>query len=115
MMISIAEQCSTVCATIARIQSLNRQSSAVLGAQHHQIINAFKSIMVGCKGTLSLIEEYTIDPWPLEKESLNAKPEQSEPTVTAGSVWEGEEMRELLSQLSGYHSSLSKLLDAFER
>ena len=115
MMISIAEQCSTVCSTIARIQSLNRQSTAVVGAQHHQTINALESIMIGCKGTLSLIEAYTIDPWPLEEESLNTKPEQSKPTATTGSVWEGEEMRELLSQLHGYHTSLSKLLDAFER
>ncbi len=71
--------------------------------------------MIGCKGTLSLIDEYMTDPWASKEESLDGDSERSKLTSTVDPIWEGEEMRELLSQLKGYQNSLSKLLDASER
>ena len=115
MMVSIAEQCSTICAAIARLQTLNLQDAAAFKAQHRRLIHILESIMIGCKGTLSLIEEYIMDPWASEEESLNEHSEHSKLTATTVSIWEAEEMRELLSQLNGYQNSLSKLLDVPER
>ena len=115
MMVSIAEQCNTICSAIARLQSLNLQDAAAFKTQHRQLIHILESIMIGCNGTLSLIEEYIMDPWASEEESLNGDSEQSKLTATTVSVWEAEEMKELLSQLNGYQNSLSKLLDASER
>ncbi len=71
--------------------------------------------MIGCKGTLSLVEEYVMDPWASEEGSLNGYTEHSKLTATTEDVWGGEEMRELLSQLKGYQKNLSKLLDISER
>lgn len=115
MMVFTAEQCSTICSAIARLQSLELQDAAAFEAQHHQIIHILESIMIGCKGTLSLIEEYLMDPWASKEESLNGNSEKSKLTATTESVWKGEEMRELFSQLKGYQNSLSKLLDVSER
>ena len=56
-----------------------------------------------------------MDPWASEEESLTGDSEQSKLTATTVSIWEAEEMRELLSQLNGYQNSLSKLLDVSER
>lgn len=114
-MVSIAEQCSTICSAIARFQSLDLQDAAAFEAQNHRLIHTLESIMIGCKGTLSLIDEYITDVWALEEESLNGNSGQSELTATTESVWEREEMRELLSQLKGYQHSLSKLLNVSER
>ena len=115
IMDSIAEQCSSICSAIARLQSLDPQNATAFEAQHHRIIYCLESIMIGCKGTLSLVEEYVMDPWASEEESLNGYTEHSKLTATTEDVWEGEEMRELLSQLNGYQKSLSKLLDISER
>ena len=52
MMVSIAEQCSTICSAIARLQSLNLQDAAAFKAQHRRLIHILESIMIGCKGTL---------------------------------------------------------------
>ena len=101
MMVSIAEQCNTICSAIARLQSLNLQDAAAFKTQHRQLIHILESIMIGCNGTLSLIEEYIMDPWASEEESLNGDSEQSKLTATTVSVWEAEEMKELLSLLYG--------------
>ncbi len=115
MMVSIAEQCSTICSAIARLQSLHLRDATVFEAQRHRLIHILESIMIGCKGTLSLIEEYMTDPWASKEVSLDGSSELSKPTATAVPIWEGEEIRELLSQLRGYQNSLSKLLDVSER
>lgn len=115
VIVSIAEQCSTICSAIARLQSLNLQDATAFKAQHRRLIHILESIMIGCKGTLSLIEEYIRDPWASEEESLNRYSKQSKLTATTVSIGEAEEMKELLSQLNGYQNSLSQLLDASER
>lgn len=115
MMVSVAKQCSTISSAIARLQSLNLQDAAAFEAQHHRIVHILETIMIGCKGTLSLIEEYTMHPWASEEESPNGNAKQSKLTATTESVWEGEEMSELLSQLKGYKKSLSMLLVVSER
>ena len=112
VMVSIAEQCSTICSAIARLQSINLQDAAAFKAQHRRLIHILESIMSGCKGTLSLIEEYITDPCASEGKSLSGDSEQSTLTATFS---EAEETRELLSQLSGYQNSLSELLDASKR
>ena len=115
VMVSIAEQCSTIRSAIARLQSLNLQDAAAFRAQHRRLIHLLGSIMIGSKGTLSLIEEYIMDPCVSEEQSRNGDSEQSQVTATRVSFSEAEEMRELLSQLNGYQNSLSELLDASKR
>ena len=115
VMVSIAEQCSTICSAIARLQSLNLQDAAAFKAQRRRLIHILESIMIGSKGTLSLIEECMMDPCASEEQSLDGDSEQSQLTATRVSFSEAEEMRELLSQLNGYQNSLSELLDASKR
>jgi len=75
-------------------------------------MHVMEGIIVGCKGTLALVEEYILDfRTTTERDASN----QEEVDAQLELVWNGNVIQELLSQLNGYQAGLTNLLVISER
>jgi hypothetical protein len=112
IMASVAAQCQGIQAAIIRLQRLDIQRIVAFKSQHDRIMHVMEGVIVGCKGTLALIEEYILDfRTTTEREASN----QVEVDAKLESVWNGNDIQELLSQLNGYQAGLTNLLVISER
>ncbi|EXJ89617.1 hypothetical protein A1O3_02684 [Capronia epimyces CBS 606.96] len=107
LMASVAAQCHGIQTAMARLQRLDVQGAVAFKNEHQRIVHVLQTIVIGCKGALSLIEEYILDFRATAGKQI-ANQEKIDAKLEA--VWKGEDIEELLSQLDGYQTGLTNLL-----
>lgn len=112
IMSSVTAHCHGIQTAIARLQRVDIQRAVACKNQHDRILQILEAVIIGCKGTLSLIEEYILD---FRATAGTEYSNQENVDAKLEAVWNGDDIEELLSQLSGYQSSLTSLLVISER
>ena len=107
-MASITAQCSIMNIMLGRLQRLDVSRAVPCEQERTRLLGDVRAIIAGCKGTLTHLENLLLQLY-----------EEDDPKITFSQVgkkgrlmflWYDGRIKDLLSELSSYHSSISFLL-----
>jgi hypothetical protein len=107
-MASITAQCSIMNIMLGRLQRLDVSRAVPCEQERKRLLRDIQAIISGCKGTLTNLENLLLDLY-----------EEDDPKTTFSQVgkkgrlmfmWYDGRIKDLLSELSSYHSSITLLL-----
>lgn len=120
LMTSIAAECSTVTVALAQLQSAlhSRRERSWKTDGKEDVLKSVEAVTIACALTLSLMEKYMVAVLEKSQDEGEASVGKTDGRLTKKDkmkiLWNDEEIGRLVSQLRGYQSSLSLLLNVVQ-